>query len=56
MLMKQLFLQLSAEEPNTENHEHKLQMFYSSFIPKRAYTDQENELKKIERFSIISKV
>lgn len=54
--MKQLFLQLSAEEPNTENHELKLQMFYSLFMPKMTHTDRENKLKKIERFSIISKV
>lgn len=54
--MKQLFLQLCAKEPNTENHEHKLLMFYSSFIPKRATTDRENELKKTEKLSIISNV
>lgn len=54
MPIKQLFLQLSTTEPNTNDHGKKLLQFYSSFMPPSI--NQEHEMKKTEKFSIISKV
>lgn len=52
--IKSVFLHLWAAEPDTGDHGQKLQEFYSSFLP--PYINHENELQKIERLSVISKV
>lgn len=52
--IKNAFLQLWNAKPDTSDHGQKLQEFYLSFMP--LSTNQENELKKIERLSVISKV
>lgn len=54
MPIKQTFSQLCATKPNTSDHGQKLLKFYHSFMP--PCVNQENELKKIERYSTVSKV
>ncbi|CAH1731726.1 unnamed protein product [Aphis gossypii] len=50
---KQVFSQLCSTEPNTGDRGQNLLKFYSSFMPYSV--NNEPELKKIERLSIISK-
>jgi len=52
--IKQIFLQLCSTEPNTGDRGQNLLKLYSSFMP--LSVNNETELKKIERFSNISKV